>query len=86
MRAQAQTRKQILIVDDHPMMREGLAQLIDHEPDLAAAVQASTAAQALEAIALKKPDLALIDISLPDKNGLELIKDLQALHPDLPTL
>lgn len=86
MKGQARTRKQILIVDDHPMMREGLAQLIDHEPDLAADVQASTAAQALEAIACKRPDLALIDISLPDKNGLELIKDLQALHPELPTL
>jgi len=86
MKPQARIRKQILIVDDHPMMREGLAQLIDHEADLAAAVQASTAAQALEAIAARKPDLALIDISLPDKNGLELIKDLQALHPDLPTL
>jgi len=86
MKTPARAKKQVLIVDDHPMMREGLAQLIDHEPDLSAAVQASTAAQALEAIALHKPDLALIDISLPDRNGLELIKDLQALHPDLPTL
>lgn len=86
MKSAARSKKQILIVDDHPMMREGLAQLIDHEPDLTAAIQASTAAQALEAIALRRPDLALIDISLPDKNGLELIKDLQALYPDLPTL
>jgi DNA-binding NarL/FixJ family response regulator len=76
----------ILIVDDHPMMREGLAQLIDHEEDLSAASQANTAAQALEAIAQRKPDLALIDISLPDRSGLELIKDLQTLYPDLPTL
>jgi len=80
------SRKRVLIVDDHPMMREGLAQLIDHEPDLSAALQASTAAQALEAIAQLLPDLALIDISLPDKNGLELIKDLQILHPNLPIL
>ena len=86
MKTKARARKRILIVDDHPMMREGLAQLIEHEADLSAAFQANSAAQALEAIALQKPDLALIDISLPDKNGLELIKDLQTLYPDLPTL
>jgi len=86
MKTKARGRKRILIVDDHPMMREGLAQLIDHETDLSAAFQANSAAQALEAIASQKPDLALIDISLPDKNGLELIKDLQTLYPDLPTL
>src|SRR5690348_152616 len=86
MKTKARGRKRILIVDDHPMMREGLAQLIDHETDLSAAFQANSAAQALEAIASEKPDLALIDISLPDKNGLELIKDLQTLYPDLPTL
>lgn len=82
----SRTKRRILIVDDHPMMREGLAQLIDHESDLSAAFQASTAGQALQAVASCKPDLALIDISLPDKNGLELIKDLQTLYPDLPTL
>ncbi len=86
MKMPSRPKKQILIVDDHPMMREGLAQLIDHEPDLSVAAQASTAAQALEAVAQRRPDLALVDISLPDKNGLELIKDLQALCPELPTL
>jgi DNA-binding NarL/FixJ family response regulator len=86
MKRSLRAKRRILIVDDHPMMREGLAQLIDHEPDLTAAVQASTAAQALEVIGQQVPDLALIDISLPDKNGLELIKDLQTLYPQLPTL
>jgi DNA-binding NarL/FixJ family response regulator len=79
-------RKRILIVDDHPMMREGLAQLIEHEPDLAVCAQADNAAQALAAIEGQMPDLALVDISLPDKNGLELIKDLQTMHPQLPLL
>jgi DNA-binding NarL/FixJ family response regulator len=79
-------KQRILIVDDHPMMREGLAQLIDHEADLKAESQADSAAQAVQIIAGSLPDLVLLDISLPDKNGLELIKDLHALHPTLPIL
>jgi DNA-binding NarL/FixJ family response regulator len=68
------------------MMREGLAQLIDHEPDLSAAGQASDASQALKSIAEAVPDLVILDISLPDKSGLELIKDIHILHPSLPVL
>jgi DNA-binding NarL/FixJ family response regulator len=79
-------KKQILIVDDHPMMRQGLVQLIDHEPDLACAGEADTAAQALNCIAARQPDLILADISLPDKSGLELLKDIQVFHPTLPVL
>jgi DNA-binding NarL/FixJ family response regulator len=79
-------KKRILLVDDHPMMREGLAQLVNHEPDLQACCQADSAAQALEAVNTNRPDLVLLDISLPDRNGLELIKDLRTLHPDLPIL
>ena len=78
--------KRILIVDDHPMMRQGLAQLISSEPDLTVCCEADTARQAFEAIGRGKPDLALVDISLPDKNGLELIKDIQAMYPSLPLL
>jgi DNA-binding NarL/FixJ family response regulator len=79
-------KKKILIVDDHPMMREGLAQLINHESDLVAAFEADTAGEALNLVTKNKPDLVLADIGLPDKNGLELIKDIQALHPELPVL
>ncbi len=82
----AKTRKQVLIVDDHPMMREGLAQLINHEPDLCVCGEADSAAQALDAIAASKPDLALIDISLPGRSGLELIKDIHTLYPELRLL
>jgi DNA-binding NarL/FixJ family response regulator len=74
-------KKRILIVDDHPMMRQGLAQLITSEPDLMVCCEADTAAQALDLAAAQKPDLALVDISLPDKNGLELIKDIHVLCP-----
>lgn len=78
--------RRILIVDDHPMMRTGLAQLIDHEHDLKVCAEADNAGQAINAAARQKFDLALVDISLPDKNGLELIKDLHSLKPDLPIL
>ena len=79
-------KKLILIVDDHPMMRQGLAQLIDHESDLITCSEADTAGQALQMINEQRPDLVLADISLPDKSGLELIKDLHVYHPDLPVL
>jgi DNA-binding NarL/FixJ family response regulator len=75
--------KRILIVDDHPMMRQGLAQLINHEPDLTVCGEADTASQALEEVTSRRPDLVLLDISLPDKNGLELIKDLHAWSPEV---
>jgi DNA-binding NarL/FixJ family response regulator len=82
----AKTRKRLLIVDDHPMMRQGLAQLIGAEPDLEIAGEAEDGRRAMEAVAAVKPDLVLLDISLPDKNGLELIKDIQAQHRGLPIL
>ena len=78
--------KRLLIVDDHPMMRTGLAQLIDNEGDLKVCAEADNAGQAINAVAKQKFDLALVDISLPDKNGLELIKDLRTLKPELPIL
>ena len=64
------------------MMRQGLAQLINNEPDLQVAYEADTAGQALDLVAAHRPDLVLADISLPDKNGLELIKDIRAVGPD----
>lgn len=86
MKTGATGRKRILIVDDHPMMREGLAQLIEHEPDLLTGGQAENATQALSALSKQLPDLILVDISLPDRSGLELIKDIHTIHPNLPIL
>jgi DNA-binding NarL/FixJ family response regulator len=80
----AKTR--LLILDDHPMMREGLAQLINNEPDLTVCGQAGTAVEGLDMVAKLKPDLLLVDISLPDKSGIEVIKDSLALHPEIPVL
>ena len=69
----------IFIVEDHPIFREGLAQLINGETDLEVCGATDNADQALSEIERLKPDLALVDISLPGKNGLELIKELRAL-------
>ncbi|MBW0000659.1 MAG: response regulator transcription factor [Verrucomicrobia bacterium] len=80
------TTKRILIVDDHPMIREGLRTLISREPDLSVCGEAETAAEGLKATAELNPDLVLVDIGLPGRNGLELIKDLRAFHPALPIL
>jgi DNA-binding NarL/FixJ family response regulator len=82
----ARPPKKVLIVDDHPMMREGLAQLIGNDPGLEVCGDAGDAQEALEKIASLKPDLVLTDITLPGKNGLELIKDIQALHPGVLVL
>jgi DNA-binding NarL/FixJ family response regulator len=73
-------RTKILIVDDHPMLREGLAQLIGNQTDMAVCGEAGDAAEALEKIRLLNPNLVLADITLPGRNGLELIKDIQALE------
>jgi DNA-binding NarL/FixJ family response regulator len=86
MKKPAQLKQRIVIVDDHPMMREGLAQLVDHEPDLVVEAQADSAGQALRLVEKAVPDLLVVDISLPDKSGLELIKDVHTLLPGLPIL
>lgn len=79
-------KKKILIVDDHPMMREGLAQLIGNETDLMVCGEAGDANEGLEKIKLLKPDLVIADITMPGKNGIELIKDIQAMHAGLSVL
>jgi len=68
------------------MMRNGLAQLIGSEPDLKVCAEADNARQGLELVTRHAFDLVLLDISLPDKSGLELLKDIRVLRPDLPVL
>jgi DNA-binding NarL/FixJ family response regulator len=84
--SQKSRKTRVLIVDDHPITRSGLAYLINHQPDMAVCCEAQDAAQALEAVVINKPDLVLTDFTLPDKNGLELIKDIKAVEPRLPIL
>jgi DNA-binding NarL/FixJ family response regulator len=86
MKAEKAKKTRILIVDDHPMTRSGLVHLINHQPEMVVDGEAEDAGQALDLLASKRPDLMLIDITLPGKSGLELIKDVKAMHPDLPML
>ena len=86
MKAEKAKKTRILIVDDHPMTRSGLVHLINHQSEMVVDGEAEDAAQALDLLASKRPDLMLIDITLPGKSGLELIKDVKAMHPDLPML
>lgn len=80
------SKKRILIVDDHPMMRDGLRQLIATEPDLEICGEAEDAPAALELAESSKPDIAIVDITLRSSNGLELIKDLHIRSPDTAVL
>ncbi len=76
----------IIIVDDHPILREGLAQLIDQQKDLSICGQFEDASKAFEAINTLKPDLALVDISLKGSSGIELLKNIKANYPKLLVL
>lgn len=73
--------RRLLLIDDHPIMRHGLAQLVADEPGLEICGQAGNAREGLGSVEKLKPDLVVIDLTLPDRNGLELLKDIQALHP-----
>lgn len=73
----------IFIVDDHPLVRHGLRQLIDGEPNLSVCGEADSIAAAIKAISSSLPDLAIIDLSLPDGNGLKLVKHLLVNYPKL---
>jgi DNA-binding NarL/FixJ family response regulator len=79
-------KKTVFVVDDHPLLRQGLVLLINQEPDLVVCGEAEEAHTALKAIAAAKPDILIADISLKGPDGLDLLKNLRASYPDLPVL
>lgn len=79
-------QSRILIVDDHPLFREGLRQMIERNRDLVVCGEVPDAVTALKAVAELKPDLVLVDISLGGSNGIDLIKSLKAKYDNLPVL
>jgi len=79
-------RTRIFLVDDHPITRYGLVQLINHEPDLQVCGEAPNAQDALAGITSARPALILADITMPGKSGLDFIRDARVLHPGLPVL
>ncbi len=79
-------KTRILLVDDHAVVRFGIAQLINREPDLLVCGEQEDAGRALAAIETAKPDLVIADISLKESSGLELMRNLKAQYPRLPVL
>ena len=79
-------KRRVLIVDDHPIVRQGLRRLIEQEEDLAACGEVETARDAKLAIRDLKPDAVIVDISLRQGDGIELVKDSRAHYPSLPIL
>jgi DNA-binding NarL/FixJ family response regulator len=79
-------KKTVFIVDDHPLLRQGLALLINREQDLAVCGEAAEAQTAMKEIAAQRPDILIADISLNGPDGLDLLKNLRGLYPNLPVL
>lgn len=79
-------RKKVMIVDDHPLVREGVVGLLSAQADLEVCAEASRVAEAIELAAAKNPDVAIIDLTLKDGNGIALIKVLKEQYPELKML
>ncbi len=85
-RAGASIKKSVLVVDDHPLLRQGLALLINQQQDMQVCGEAEEAHAAMQAVAQRRPDIMILDISLNGPDGLELLKNIRATDPDLPVL
>jgi DNA-binding NarL/FixJ family response regulator len=79
-------KKKILVVDDHPIVRQGLALLINREPDLVVCGEAEEAMSAVQTLMSAKPDVLIVDISLSGRDGIDLLKSIRSTHPTLPVL
>jgi DNA-binding NarL/FixJ family response regulator len=84
--AAVKSKFRILLVDDHPMVRQGLARLINDEADLCVCGEADSASAALAMLNSVQPDLAVVDISMGGVDGIELVKELRNVRPQMPTL
>jgi two-component system invasion response regulator UvrY len=76
----------VIVVDDHPVVRRGLKQIIEDEPDMKVAGEAKNAGECFSLVRKMECSLVLLDISLPDKNGFDVLKQLRYEHPKLPVL
>ncbi len=83
---QAPQKSRVYIVDDHTMFREGLRQLIEYDPGLTVCGDAADAATAIQGIRQSRPDVVIVDITLADSSGLDLVKTLRSEQEDLPVL
>ena len=79
-------KRRVFVVDDHPIVRQGLALLINRESDLMVCGEAEDAHTAVQLVATTNPDILVVDISLNGPDGLDLLKDVRTKHPELPVL
>jgi DNA-binding NarL/FixJ family response regulator len=79
-------KKRVLVVDDHPLMRDGIVQLLNRQPDLMACGEAGNQEEVIEALKESAPDIVLLDLRLGHGDGIELIKQLRLLYPHIPIL
>jgi DNA-binding NarL/FixJ family response regulator len=79
-------KNRVFVVDDHPIVRQGLAMLINRETDMMVCGDAEDAQTAMQAIATVKPDILVVDISLNGPDGLDLLKDIRIRYPEMPVL
>src|ERR1700704_2822670 len=85
-RTGSMTKTAVFLVDDHEIVRRGIAQLVDAEPDLQVVGGAATVAEALAKISTVQPDVVVLDVRLPDGNGVELCRELRSRRPELRCL
>lgn len=78
--------KRVLLIDDHPLFREGLKTILRRDADIAVAGEAGSATEAVRLARSAAPDVALVDISLPDRSGIQLVRELRAFSPGLSIL
>ena len=76
----------VFLVDDHEIVRRGIAELIDRETDLEVVGEAGTVRDALGRVAATRPDIVVLDVRLPDGSGIDLCRAIRSAHPDLPCL
>jgi DNA-binding NarL/FixJ family response regulator len=86
LRTASDSKKKVLIVDDHPVVRDGLITLLEHERDLKVCGNADDAAEALKSISTLKPDVVIVDIGLKSSDGIELTKSIKMRYPKLPVV
>lgn len=79
-------KRRIMLVDDHPLTREGLAAILNRQPDLRVCCEAGSPAEAMTKLGKVQPDLLIADLTMPGRGGLEFLKDAHALQPGLPIL
>lgn len=76
----------VLVADDHSVVRQGLIEIVEGQPDMQVVAQADTGRKVLKQLGRIRPDLLILDITMPEGGGLEVLRELQDSHPDLPIL